>query len=349
MVGDPNAPSRTTGPGSPDPSILLERMGLGATISGARFTALSGGVSSDIWLVDSLSGQLILKRPRHQLDVERTWVVPVDRGQAEVDWLRCVGQFFPDNVPRVLAYDPDTFATALTYFPPDTHTNWKTSLMAGNVDSGFAGRLGQLLGDIHSATYARPHLAADFDNDDLFYLLRIEPFLERVGQVVPEVGGAIARLNDSLRSTSLALVHGDFSPKNILVGNTPSLSRPIVLDAECAVWGDPAFDVAFCLTHLALKSIHVSGASEKIIDAAAQFRAAYFDACPGDIAAGIFERLGELIPALLLARVVGSSPAGYLSQEEESLVTHAAVTSLVSGDPCGPLLHPKKGLSESPW
>lgn len=349
MVGSPTAPSRTTGPGSPDPRILLEQMGLGYTIVGARFTALSGGVSSDIWLVDSPSGQLILKRPRHQLDVENTWVVPVDRGQAEVDWLRCVGQFFPDNVPRVLAYDPDTFSTALSYFPADTHTNWKTTLLAGDVDSGFAGRLGQLLGDLHSVTYARPDLAADFDNDDLFYLLRIEPFLERVGQVLPEVGGAINRLSDSLRSRSIALVHGDFSPKNILVDHTLSSPRPIVLDAECAVWGDPAFDVAFCLAHLALKSIHVPGASETIIEAAAQFRAGYFGACPHDIAPGISERLGQLIPALLLARVVGSSPAGYLSKEEESLVTHAAVTSLVSGDPCGPLLHPEKGLSDYPW
>jgi len=44
-------------------------------------------------------------------------------------------------------------------------------------------------------------------------------------------------------------VHGDVSPKNILVGP----KGPVLLDAECAWFGEPAFDLAFCLNHLLLK------------------------------------------------------------------------------------------------
>lgn len=349
MAGDTPSPFDATEPSSLHPGVLLERMGLGRGIVDARFKPLTGGVSSDIWLVESESEQLIVKRPRHQLDVEESWVVPRDRGKVEFEWLRCVGEYFPDAVPRVLAYDPETFAIALSYFPSETHINWKTRLMAGEVDTDFAGLLGQLLGKIHSATYKRPQLAEDFQNGDLFYLLRIEPFLERVGHVIPRAADSIGQLSDSLNSTSIALVHGDFSPKNILVDYTSSPRRPIVLDAECAVWGDPAFDVAFCLTHLALKSIHIPGVSDAFIDAARRFRTAYLDSCPESLAEGVSERLNGLIPALLLARVVGGSPVDYLTSEEKSLVTHAAVTSLISGDPCGSLLHPRKGFSESPW
>ena len=51
--------------------------------------------------------------------------------------------------------------------------------------------------------------------------------------------------------TKRALVHGDVSPKNILVGPR----GPVFLDAECAWYGDPAFDLAFCLNHLLLKCL----------------------------------------------------------------------------------------------
>ena len=30
---------------------------------------------------------------------------------------------------------------------------------------------------------------------------------------------------------------------------------PLLVDAECASWGDPAFDVAFCANHLLLKAV----------------------------------------------------------------------------------------------
>ena len=49
----------------------------------------------------------------------------------------------------------------------------------------------------------------------------------------------------------LVMVHGDVSPKNILLGP----GGPVFLDAECACIGDPAFDLAFCLNHMLLKCL----------------------------------------------------------------------------------------------
>lgn len=328
---------------------VLATMGIIDPQDTPRFTPLGGGVSSDIWLVETDTARLVLKRPKHQLNVTSTWIVPLTRGQAEADWLTWVGEHFPTSVPHVLGFSPESFTIALSFFPPTTHTNWKTDLMAGSVDSGFAAELGKLLAGIHQTSFATPHLAEKFPHDDLFYSLRIEPFLERTATALPEVSQPLSTVIQSLTTTSLALVHGDFSPKNILVDRTLPHPRPIVLDAECAVWGDPAFDVAFCLTHLALKSIHVKGTTDALIDAATQFRSSYLDAVGDEIGQGVNTRLTALIPSLLLARVVGGSPAGYLTATQEKRVTDAATVSLLTGEACGPLLHPDKANMDLPW
>ena len=332
-----------------DAPDLVARMGLVRPSVTVEFEALTGGVSSDIWVIDTGSGKFVVKRPKHQLNVRSQWIVPLDRGRAEVDWLRFVAEMFPENVPQVLAFDEESFAIALTYFPPETHTNWKTALMAGDVDQHFAGELGRLLAGIHEQTYHHPEHAIEFDNGDLFQLLRVEPFLERSAVAVPEVSTELERVVDSLASQRLALVHGDFSPKNILVDHTVTPSRPIVLDAECAVWSDPAFDVAFCLAHLALKSVHVAAATDALVDAARQFRRSYLDSCPEELSQAVDQRLTALVPALLLARVVGGSPVDYLTESESRRVKIAAVTSLRTGEPCGSFLHNQKGLDGSPW
>lgn len=342
--GDTEVPLRGV-----NPLELLVRMGIIAPNHEVTYTPLTGGVSSDIWLVHNGLESIVLKRAKNRLNVSSTWIVPVDRGQAEVNWLRLVGQVFPDNVPHVIAFDPETFAMALPYLDPNSHTNWQTDLMAAQVEVDFADDLGRLLAEIHKNTFSRPGPAEDFDNEDLFRLLRIEPFLARSANAVPEVAGAMERIIHSLRVNRHALVHGDFSPKNILVNRSGARPHPVILDAECAVWGDPAFDVAFCLTHLALKSIHVRDSGDSIIEAARRFRASYLKACPDELAPGVDERLGQLVPALLLARVVGASPAVYLTEQERNLVKQAAIHSLISGEPCGPQLHTHKTLADSPW
>ena len=48
------------------------------------------------------------------------------------------------------------------------------------------------------------------------------------------------------------LVHGDFSPKNLLVSG----DRLVIIDCEVAWYGDPAFDLAFLLNHLCLKALY---------------------------------------------------------------------------------------------
>ena len=112
-----------------------------------------------------------------------------------------------------------------------------------------------MLGKIHSHSARRPELAAEFDTDTIFFDIRLEPYLLATARRHPDLASRLEHLVDVTRSHRVALVHGDVSPKNILIG----ANGPVFLDAECAWWGDPAFDIAFCLNHLLLKCLWTPG------------------------------------------------------------------------------------------
>ncbi|MGH8726236.1 MAG: phosphotransferase family protein, partial [Burkholderiales bacterium] len=122
--------------------------------------------------------------------------------------------------------------------------------------------------------------------------------------------------------TKQCLVHGDVSPKNILVGSR----GPVFLDAECAWYGDPAFDLAFCLNHLLLKCLWVPRARDAFLECFSALSGAYLQ---GVSFKGVEERTASLLPALLLARVDGKSPVEYLTEESKQLVRTVARGLLV--------------------
>lgn len=129
-------------------------------------------------------------------------------------------------------------------------------------------------------------------------------------------------------ATRLALVHGNVSPKNILVGS----SGPVLLDAECAWYGDPAFDVAFLATHLLLKSCVIPQCSAELQIALLDFLGAYAAHVTWEPLDDLQRRSAELLAAMLLARVDGKSPVDYLSEDDRSWVRAFARAMLLS--PC---------------
>jgi hypothetical protein len=76
-------------------------------------------------------------------------------------------------------------------------------------------------------------------------------------------------------------------------------------------YGDPSFDAGFLLNHLVLKSIAMPENRSAMAGLACTFRDGLAASLPSDgdwiVAAGL-----EHLPALLLARVEGKSPAEYL-------------------------------------
>jgi aminoglycoside phosphotransferase (APT) family kinase protein len=195
--------------------------------------------------------------------------------------------------------------------------------MEGRIDPGFAAQVGTGIAAVHAATAHNDGDRADFPNDEMFRALRVDPFLLYVARHDSELAPALTALADDLASRKIALVHGDVSPKNILV----SADGPVFLDAECAVYGDPAFDIAFCTTHLLLKAVWLGDA--RLNEAAAALVDAYRAGIEWEADDGLLLRAGKLTAALLIARVEGKSPAPYLSDPEHQRIVREQARALI--------------------
>ena len=156
-------------------------------------------------------------------------------------------------------------------------------------------------------------MRARFATDDIFHAIRLEPYLVATGRRHPDLAPALDALVARTAATKHTLVHGDVSPKNILVGPR----GPIFLDAECAWYGDPAFDLAFCLNHLLLKCLWTPSAATGFLACFDALAMAYLDEVGWERRAELERRAVHLLPALLLARVDGKSPVEYLTAEAD--------------------------------
>jgi aminoglycoside phosphotransferase (APT) family kinase protein len=119
----------------------------------------------------------------------------------------------------------------------------------------------------------------------------------------------LRRIARRTATTKLALVHGDVSPKNIMLG----AEGPIFLDAECAWYGDPAFDLAFCLNHLLLKCLWTPAAAAGFLACFDALAADYLAHVEWEPPAEIEARAAALLPGLFLARIDGKSPVEYVT------------------------------------
>jgi aminoglycoside phosphotransferase (APT) family kinase protein len=249
-----------------------------------------------------------------RLKVAEDWRAPVHRNRAEYRWLEFAATVAPDAVPKLYGWSAAQNGFAMEYLGgPDVYL-WKAALLGGAPDRGEAALVGDLLGRVHAAS-ARPDFERDgFRNRDDFFALRIEPYLIHTAGRHPDLAPAIRRLADALYAADIALVHGDVSPKNILVRS----QRPVLLDAECATVGDPAFDVAFCLNHLVLKAIHLPPSRDGLLRSIGSLWDAYRPHVGWEAPSTLDGRVAALLPALMLARIDGKSPVEYLTETGRS-------------------------------
>jgi len=297
----------------PDPRLdafLIEHR-LAAANEPASWHALTGGVSSDIWRVELPGRSLCVKRALSTLKVSAQWEAPVSRNAYEWAWIQFAAQHCPENVPMPLAHDPVLGVFAMSFLSPAEHPVWKQQLMAGEVEIETAKAVGRLIGSLHSASADSSELADAFDTGENFRALRLDPYLIAMSARHPTLAHRLGTLALRTASIRTALVHGDVSPKNILIGP----NGPVLLDAECAWFGDPAFDLAFCLNHLLLKCLVRPKRVDALIISFKALTEAYFDEADWELRASLEARAAALLPALLLARVDGKSPVEYLTDD----------------------------------
>ena len=69
-------------------------------------TPLAGGVSSDIWRIDTSRGPVCAKRALPKLRVTADWRAPIERNLYEARWMRVANQALPGCAPQVLGQHP---------------------------------------------------------------------------------------------------------------------------------------------------------------------------------------------------------------------------------------------------
>jgi len=271
-------------------------------------TPLPGGVSSLIVRVDTARGPICIKRALPRLKVASEWFAPIDRNSAEVAWMKVAADVVPDFVPRILGEDPIGRTFAMPFLDPDEYALWKHQLRDGVVEPPTARAVAGHLVRIHAETARREDMSKAFANDATFFAIRLEPYFGATGAVHPDLAPVLQRLIETTAQTRLAVVHGDVSPKNILVGP----NGPLLLDAECAWYGDPAFDLAFCLTHLMLKCLWRPAFARDYLSCMDAFRMTYLAGATWEPPIAVETRACSLLAGMLLARVDGKSPVEYL-------------------------------------
>jgi aminoglycoside phosphotransferase (APT) family kinase protein len=317
-------------PDRPPDDILaaLRRMGI-AVPRAACGERLTGGVSSDIWRIDLPDGPICVKRALARLNVAAEWHAPVERNLYEARWMQRAAAAVPHAAPRLLGHDLVGGALAMEYLSPRDHELWKTRLRDGHAEPAFAAQVAATLAAIHAASAADASVAADFPTDAIFYDIRLEPYLVATGRAHPDLAARLDVLVATTQANRHALVHGDVSPKNILQGPHGA----VLLDAECAWWGDPAFDLAFCLNHLLLKCLWTPAARAGFLACFDALAARYLARVDWEEPALLQERAAHLLPALLLARVDGKSPVEYITAEADKDRVRRVARALLTDPP----------------
>jgi aminoglycoside phosphotransferase (APT) family kinase protein len=296
-----------------DIDAMLARMGLLAPGEDLVCVPLDGGISSDIWRAEIGARKYCIKRALPQLKVPQLWEAPIERNDAEWKWLTAADVIWPGSVPHLVGQDRDAGLFVMEYLEPALYPNWKSQLRDGILRDETAIAVAERLVAIHSATAGRPGVAATFDTGDCFYAIRLEPYLIATGRVHPDLAPILEALSSATLATKRALVHGDVSPKNILIGP----KGPLFIDSECAWYGEPAFDLAFCLNHLLLKCLWRPQNARGLLRLFDRLTETYLAGVTWQPRAEMEALTAALLPALLLGRIDGKSPIEYVTDERE--------------------------------
>lgn len=280
-----------------------------------KMRVLAGGVSNrTVWLGRPGGEAWVIKQALGKLRVKSDWFSDPKRIHQEALGLKWLGQLLPQgSVPKLVLEDRSVDVLAMEAVP-EPHQNWKTLLLAGELDLDLVRQHGTLLAQLERAPGQQaPLLAAEFADRSYFETLRVEAYYLYSAQTCAAAREFLSALVQETRATTVALTHGDYSPKNALVYQ----NRLVLLDHEVMHFGDPAFDLGFALTHLLSKANHLVGLRSAFAEAAATFWRAYLQEV-GQPAwfRGLEARAVRHTLACLLARVCGKSPLEYLSPHE---------------------------------
>lgn len=272
---------------------------------------LGGGVSNRVLLIETGSRRFVLKQSLDRLRVQDDWRADRSRIFREARALQDAARFLPSGaVPQVLWVDQENFVFAMTAAAPAAQS-WKAQLLAGEIDPGVAATVGSLLGLSIRHSWRSPELESRYGDQTAFDQLRIDPYYRTVARRRPEVSGPIGELIAESAARRVSLVHGDWSPKNFLVGNNSVMA----IDFEVVHYGDPSFDAAFCINHFLLKCFRLPRRAPELLELARIFYTWVAGLLPPEALKFFEPATVRHLGCLLLARIDGKSPVEYITEE----------------------------------
>lgn len=275
---------------------------------------MTDGVSSEIFRVDDGGEVFVVKRALPRLRVKDEWLADVGRNRYEQMYIAYAARLLPKSLPSLRPGPQDRGYFAMEFLGPE-FSSWKQMLLRGQARFEDAVTAATLLGTIHAHSAADSEAARQFDTTANFVQLRIDPYLLTTGRRHPDLRGLFDAEAERLASTRQCLVHGDFSPKNLMV----SPSRMVLLDCEVAWYGDPAFDLSFLLTHFLLKGLYHAPRQLGFDKMCQSFWQRYVEVAGHVIDAQALEpRVARLLLMLLLARIDGKSPVEYVTNPRKA-------------------------------
>jgi hypothetical protein len=288
----------------------------------------TGGVSGTVVFLTIGDEEIIVKQALSKLKVKEDWKCDPSRMYVEQLSNKIYHKIAPDNVPAVLFYDAENYIYGRVA-APEYCTMWKSDLMEGKLDFVVARKSIESLVDVHNVCSTDKEVAKEFSDKKVFYDLRIEPYIDFTVSKHPEYKEIGDRLSKSLMENSITLVHGDYSPKNIMVEN----NKIFILDFEVAHYGNPVFDLAFFANHFVLKSIKFPERNLAYLSMLKYMLGIYYGKMNFKGTNLISEDFVSLLGMLMLARVDGKSPVEYLVDDDEKkhLVRKIAAILMESG------------------
>ena len=277
-----------------------------------RISALGGGVSNMVLLVETAGGRIVIKQALQRLKVKEEWLSDPKRTIRECAAIRRIAPHLPAGaVPEVVFEDEANCIYAMTAAPQGA-TDWKACLLRGEIEPNTAAAIARILAGMIGATWRSEDWNEQFGDQTVFGELRLDPYYLFTAKQHPDLAARFDHLIEICATRRCSLVHGDYSPKNFLVWDQQAMA----IDFEVVHFGDPSFDAAFLLNHLRLKMFHRPDWAARYALCALAFWTELSSALPPEASLWFQAATIEHLGGLMLARIDGKSPAEYLADDE---------------------------------
>ena len=290
---------------------------------------LGGGVSNTVVLVESDRERVVLKQSLPQLRVKDEWLADRSRILRERDAIQALTPILPvGRLPRILFSVEEDFVYAMEAAAADA-TDWKTRLLEGGCDRETARQAGSMLGLVVRETWKRDDLQGQFGDQTAFEQLRTDAYYRTIAERHPAIRQLVVDWIETQRGRRDAMVHGDWSPKNLLLSGATLMA----IDFECAHFGDPSYDAAFLTNHFILKAFHRRELAAEYLELARVAFTWTLGLLPIEALSSFERNTVRHLSFLLLARVDGKSPAEYISDESTRERVRRCALGLIAESP----------------